>query len=186
MVVSFFSSVFAQSSPIDEGSMMAAGGVSFSNSRGDLYEDADDNLQTMIALSPVFSCFFIPGLATGGEFTFLHVSQGDWNYTNFGIGPQVRYYFVLNREQTEAKGSTYPYISVNFLYGIAKSKSDFNEDKYTYTSFGFRLGTVYMISNAVGVFSHGGLDIDTIKPERENSVSGNVFSFDIGFAYFIY
>jgi hypothetical protein len=140
----------------------------------------------MIAIFPVFSYFIIPGLAAGGEFTYARISQSDWSYTTFGIGPQVRYYFVLNREQTEAKSSTYSYISFNFLYSTAKSKSDVSETKYTYTTFGFGLGAVYMISNAVGVFSNGGLDIDNMKPEHENSISGNVFGFDIGFDYFIY
>ena len=186
MLALFSGFTFAQGSPIDEGSMMAAGGFSFSNWSGDLYEDADNNSQTVIDIFPILSYFILPGLAAGGEFAYSRISQSDWSYTAFGIGPQVRYYFVLNREQTEAKGSTYPYFSVNFLFGTAKFKSDSGESKYTYKTFGFGLGAVYMISDAVGVFGQGGFDIDSRKPEDGDSVSGNVLGFDVGFTYFIY
>ena len=203
------SSVFAQGTPIDKGSILAEGGFSFTSLGGDSfkYTDNDGNEQdggaTLITFNPQGGYFVMPGLAVGGTIILVKMSE-DWGgdddatQTAFGIGPAVKYYFNLDKARTEVKGAIYPYLEAAFVYNTltANSGSQNAEDyKWSGTAIVFEGGGIYMLSNAVGIFGQIGYEISSMKQSEPSdnepadgweSMSDHALAFQVGLSYFIY
>jgi len=203
------SSVFAQGSPIDKGSILAEGGFAFSSLGGDSYKYLDENLEeqdggaTLITFNPRGGYFVMPGLAVGGTIILQKMSldygaPDNATQTDFGIGPGVKYYFNLDKSRTEVKGAIYPYVTGAFVYNTrtANSGSANAEDyKWSGTAIIFEGGGIYMVSNAVGIFGQVGYEMTSMKQSEPaanepadgwESIKDHELAFQIGLSYFIY
>jgi len=181
---------FAQDSPIDKGSFQLGGGISFFNYGGDYYENSDGDALTMFEFDPAFHYFFIDGLAVGARLSFANATQGDYKVSEFGFGPEARYYFSVG-QRTETKGSIFPYLGAGFTYESLTSNNGFpgaEDDKFTATEIAFFGGATYMLSSAVGLFGQLEYDMHSFKqkePVESDSVDGTVFGFFTGFTFFL-
>jgi hypothetical protein len=181
---------FAQDSPIDKGSYQLGGGISFSNSGGDFYENADGDALTMFEFDPFFNYFITNGLAIGANLDFSNASRGDYKQSGFGIGPQVRYYFNVG-QKTETKGSIFPYVGGAFSYASVTSNTGSPgalDVKVTGTEIAFFGGATYMLNGTVGIFGQLEYDMHSFKvtePVEGESVDGTVFGFFTGFTFFL-
>ena len=172
--------------PVDKGNIYLAGGFAFAKWGGDLNENSNGDTPTEFVLNPALYYFVNSGFSFGGEFLYDSWSWGDSKYTGLGFGAGTKYYFVVNKELTEAKGAMYPYLGATFMFVSMKSEYGTSEDKDTGYDIVFNGGAVYMLSDAVGAFGQLGYDIQSIKnDDAEESVSGNILSFQVGITYFI-
>jgi hypothetical protein len=184
----------AQSSPVDKGSMIVGGSAYFMSHSGDLYEDGEGNGITSIYFQPEIGYFMAPNIMIGGFLLYNSTSQDKYKVSSFGIGPQVGYYFNMDKGRTEIKGSVYPYIKGFLSY--AKTTEDEGDDedyKYSMTSFGARGGIMYMLSEAVAVdfglqySSNTCKQTDPEVPEgMDDSESGSSLMIGAGITAFIW
>lgn len=180
---------FAQDSAFDPGSKIVAGSFAYSSACGDLYEDDDERLTTL-QFTPSLSVFVSPGFAVGGKFLYARSSQDQESITSWGIGPQIIYYIGGNQPRESVRGATYPYLGVAFVFTKSTYESSFlgqTEDISTSgTAFSFGFGINHMLTESVGLFGEVDYQLDSMKPEDGDSVSGNKFNIVGGFAFFLY
>jgi hypothetical protein len=167
------------------GSTLLAGEFLFSSAGGDLYETADGEGLTRIGIDPTVAYFVIRGLAVGGSFSFHSASQGDLSETVWGIGPRAMY-FIGSRPRRSAKGATYPFLDVLFLY--TKHSLDLGTDDWSATGTVIRFGggVMYMISESAGLLGEVTYSLDSEKPEDGVSESGHDINIYAGFGFFLY
>jgi hypothetical protein len=175
------SAVGAAESPIDKGSMTIGGTAYFNSQSGERYENFQGDGYTEIGIMPEFGYFIAPGIKIGASLAFVSASQGDESATLFGIGPNVTYYFNLNKERTEVKGAVYPYIGGFFSYATTSNGVDLTE-----TSFGGRGGINLMLSQAVAVDFGLQFSSESLDPDGFDSISGTTLSLLAGIQAFIW
>jgi hypothetical protein len=169
--------------PIDKGSMLIGGEFAFNSDGGDLFENADDDRITRIAVDCPVGYFLFPGFVLGVRGAYMRTSQGDWSSTEWGVGPQLLYFFGKTGDQ--AKGSTYPFLRTIFLYSQISEGSD-NKTKWTGTLLEFGGGVVHMLTESVGLVGSAGYQMLNFKPEDGESESGNRIRANVGFVFFLY
>ncbi len=183
MVLTVFlaGSLLAQEGAVDKGVILLGGGLSFSSSGGDFYENADGDRMTEVSLSPKFGYFVIPSLAVGVMVDFNMVKQGDYDPTTWGVGPFVSYYIDLDQEG--GKGSVYPFVGASYTYG----KWKFGDDEATQHNIKFGGGVNYMLTNTVGLYGMGSYNIVKYKADgADETIDGNSFGGEAGFQIFFY
>jgi len=171
--------------PTGRGSILIAGEFLFSSAGGDLYETADGEGLTRIGMDPTVAYFVIHGLAVGGSLSFHSASQGDLSETVWGIGPRAMY-FIGSRPRRSAKGATYPFLDVLFLY--TKHSLDLGTDDWNATGTVIRFGggVMHMVSESVGLLGEVTYSLDSEKPEDGVSESGHDINIYAGFGFFLY
>ena len=194
LFVFIVTSTFAQDYPVDKGSKMILGGITFSSMGGDLYENSDGDRATMIEIMPSIGFFVAPGFAIAGDLLYNRTSQGDDSKTTLGIGPKLIYVIGANTKPATIKGTTYPYLGASFMYLHSTSKytwGGYEEETEEYTTTGTAIllggGILNMISNSLGLFVELGYQMDNLKPEdADKSTSGNKINIRIGITGFLY
>ena len=193
MALLLAATVSSAEGPVDKGSMIVGGEVSFSSHGGDAYENSDGDGVTNIGFSPFLAYFVAPSIAVGGEVLYNKSSQGDWSASTFGVGPTVAYFFNLDATRTEVKGTVYPYVQAFFKYGKYTSGSGDNDHKETVTYFGGKGGIMYMLTDHWAVNANLNYQSENYKqtepevPEGEDdSVSGNTLGFNVGVTAFLF
>lgn len=178
--------------PVDKGSMIVGGEVSFSSQGGDAYENDDGDGVTNIGFSPFLAFFVAPSIAVGGEILYEKSSQGDYSQSTFGVGPTVAYFFNLDATRTEVKGTVYPYVQAFFKYAKYTSGPGY-DFKRTVTYFGGKGGIMYMLTEHWAVNTNLYYQSENYKqtepevPEGEDdSVSGNTLGFNVGVTAFLF
>lgn len=134
----------AADSPVGKGSSIVGGSFSFMQQSGDLYESNGDALTTTMVVLPL-GRFVGSGFMIGGEFNFLNIQQGSSSITAFSFGPAIGFYFDSGSEQDGSASRSLPYLRVFYFY-----RSLSNGSVVTGSSAGLRVGTVLMMSRAVG------------------------------------
>ena len=104
-----------QEFPTDKGSKIIAGGLTFSNMGGDLYEEDGDRISTLQIL-PSFSSFVSPGIAIGVKGIISRTSVGDQSNTTLGIGPHVMIFLSGFQKPAKTEGILLPYLGATFFY----------------------------------------------------------------------
>ncbi len=177
--------LYSQNSPIDQGSYMINGGLSYTSMGGKLYETDDDRINNIQMTSNV-GTFVFDNVLLGGKLLYTHMKQGKGNMSSFGIGPSYAYFFDLSGSSNNVKGNLYPYLGTSFMYVIYGSKTYYYlEDKTEKSStsgflYSFSGGINYMITRSCGLATEIGYQITTIE-----GISGNQFNLVIGFVVFI-
>lgn len=171
--------VAGQSFAIDQGSMVLDGSISFTNSGGDLYENANGDRSTEILLLPSLLYFVSPGLALGGELVVQRVSQGDFSATTLGVGPEVAYFFG------DAESTVYPFVNASMSY--VNTSSSGNGIDASGVGFDAGGGAAFMLTGTVAItgqvaYTFQNLSID----QTDESRSGNMFRIELGVAAFLF
>lgn len=196
---------FAADGPIDKGSLMLDGSVSFIAQSGELHESSDGDGYWAISFSPSVGYFVLPGLLLGMEAGFLHSSQGDfYKVDGYHIGPYVGYYFNGNPDKKQARGSIYPFAKGSFGFQRTETTSIYSFwdgwDEYMVEiettrkelRYEAEAGAVFMVSNAVGINVSGQIISSTVKWDSDayensgESLSGLTFLIGAGVTYFVY
>ena len=170
---------FGADGPVAKGSMLLSGGLSFTMQSGDLYENDDGDAFTTLAFTPGFGYFVSPGLMVGANVNYLKMSQGDNSASVTSFGPMVTYYFGANNGRTEFKGTVYPYLGALAAFGSSDDGDDESDDDPSITTFGFKGGIVYMMSNAVGLDAGVHYSSDKWSIDDE-SASGSTIQIAVG------
>ena len=172
--------VFAQSYPIDKGSYLLGGAVSFSSQGGDLFTGNDSDRLTTVSVYPTFAYFISPGLALGGDVQFQKSSQGDFSSTTIGIGPSIAYYFG------QPTTRTFPFIGASIGYtSLSFDSGDFGSDGINGYQFGVTGGLSHMIARNVALTGSLFYQNQTFSESGE-SASGDTFGFQGGVTAFIF
>ncbi|MBI5267362.1 MAG: hypothetical protein HY851_09040 [candidate division Zixibacteria bacterium] len=167
----------AANSPIDKGSVILGGSVSFSSMGGDLYKVGNSST-TLVQLTPSIGYFVSPGLELGAEIAYTSISVGGVSASSFTFGPEVGYYFKSGA-RTEVKGSIYPYLKGFMLFYSSEG------DKMT--TFGGKGGMNFMLSNAVALDAGVKFQSDSYKPDgATTSTSGTILWVGAGITAFIF
>ncbi len=184
LILVFAIGASAQDSPIDKGSVMLGGSAYFMSASGDLYKSGDDS-QTWLGFQPEFGYFIAPSIMIGLNVDFVSYSVGDYGNTNFGFGPMLGYYFNMDPARGEVKGAIYPYIKGFFNLNTYSVKDVDGSDKTT--SIGGMGGINYMLSDAVALDFGVKFTSDSYKPDgADESTTGTIMQFGVGFSAFIY
>ncbi len=178
VVIMSLSNAHAADYPIDQGSFAIEGSMYLRYQGGDLYENrAGDPLMTII-INPEIKYFISPGVYLGALFGLESYSQGSATADNILFGPSVGYYLNSDPMREIIKGSVYPFGSIFALFGS-------NEEGTAITSFGGRLGALYMLSDAVGVDFSLRMSRDSYQFNSGTS-SGRTLTAGIGVMSFVY
>jgi len=190
MLLSF--GAYAQTGPIDKGSIMLGGGFQYTSASGDLYENFDGDGPTTMIFSPSFGYFFIPSLAFGIDMDLTSTSLGDYSMSDMGVGPTVMYFFDLKKDEKDSKGKIYPYVGAGFYYVTSTMDSgdpDSEEAKKSGTRIVAAGGATFMLSSAVGAYGELFYSADSEKhtdPIETDSESGSKLGFEVGVRAFIF
>ncbi len=134
--------ISAADSPIDKGSVILGGTVSYQTGLGD-YSGS-----SLLSVHPDIGVFVSKGLILGSSLVFDQTFGQYRDVTSFGIGPMIGYYHDLNPSRPEAKGATYNYIKFSINYISRKYE---NSGKLENTYFIIGTGINYMISNSMAL-----------------------------------
>jgi len=106
--------------------------------------------------------------------------------TAWGIGPEINYFFGVNKKAPGGKGTNYPYLQAGFFYTNRSIKFDDFDRSQTGTKFRLGAGYAHMISNGAAISVLAAYDIDSEKSEDGESLSGTQFGIYEGLLIFLY
>ncbi|MBD0318939.1 MAG: hypothetical protein ICV87_01300 [Gemmatimonadetes bacterium] len=133
----------AQEFPTDRGSFIVSGGAgayTATISYGDDDTEDPNNGYSVVSLSPQVQYFVTPGLAVGGRVSASVLWSGGDSHSQFGIGPQLSYFFGRGERPF------YPYVSAGVSYdGLGEDHTSFGQNA--------QAGLVFMLSRGVGLNS---------------------------------
>lgn len=184
VVLMFAMSAFATDGPIDKGSMILGGDVSFKMQSGDAYENSDGDALNTLTLMPNLGYFVSPSIMIGAMVNFEKISQGDNSLTELDFGPQVGYFFNMDPERTDVKGSIYPFLKAFFMFDKLSDDGDLDVSK---TIIGGQGGVMFMLSNAVALDFGVLFSSDSWKPDgADESTTGTTIEVGAGISAFCY
>ena len=171
-------SLFAQS-PTSKGTINLNGNLSFSSQS---YEEGNDNTN-VLTLNPQVGVFLIDNLSLGLSLSYDRISLGSSSNTNWGIGPNLRYYF--NSENVK------PFLSIGYSY--TETFTSLNDDKWKGHQFILGGGLDYFIARNVALETTVSYKFNTVTiPESYNAFYRNLeqksktFLIGIGINFFLY
>lgn len=132
----------AKESPLDKGSMILGGQISYMNQSGNLYGDG----VTTYSVTPQIGQFVAPGVLLGVILDVYKQETDDEEFSSYGFGPVVGYYFGAGRVSRVIKGSLYPTIQAFAIFGEGNSIED-----YTRFELGGFAGFDYMLTHGVAL-----------------------------------
>lgn len=161
----------AQAYPTDRGSFIVSGsaGAYTSTTTLDIEGDQDtENRYSEVYVAPQVQYFVMPGLAVGGRVTVnAGWYEGD-SRTQFGVGPQLSYYFGRDERRL------YPYVSAGVSYdGFGNGEANLGQNA--------QAGLAFMLSRGVGLDSgiyYRGITQDEIRQD--------IFGLAIGITAFVF
>jgi len=168
--------LFAQDA-LMKGSMDLGGNVGFTNSSGDLYENAAGDGQSNLTFAPDMGYFFMDNLSVGLLLDFTSWSQGDDKSSMFMYGPKLNYYLA-------AMGSGNPFIHAAFIFGSSTTETGGVEVKSSTSEMQFGAGYLVWLNDHVGVDALLGYSMDSMTPDGGDAVDGGSFGIMIGFKMF--
>ena len=133
--------VLAQSYPVDKGSYLLGGTVSFTSEGGDFVSVGSDDRRTTLSINPRFALFVTPGLALGAAVSYSRTSIADAAATSFGIGPELAYFFG------DAASEIYPFLAA----GVSYTSLDIGSRSLSGFGVDFAGGVVFMVARNVGL-----------------------------------
>lgn len=146
IVIMVSKSLFAES-PIKKGMINFSGSFSYMNEK---MEDPDNNRHRLI-FNPQIGYFVFPNLSINLSVDYSYESFLDYNITEYGIGPALRYYISFDKVN--------PFISIGYLF---TEKIDFYESR---REFDFP-GQSMTISAGVDYFVTSSVALETIVRYR--------------------
>ncbi len=171
-------SIMAQS-PISKGTFNLNGNLSFSSQS---YDEGDVN-RNVLSLNPQVGYFFYDNISLSLSMNYDRISLGDASNTNWGIGPNLRYYFDLEKVK--------PFFSLGYFY--TETTTSGNDNKWKGSQLSFGCGLDYFISKNVALESIVSYNInnDTL-PDSYKSLyksleqKSYIFKIGVGINFFLY
>ena len=194
----------AANGPVDKGSFVLGGHVSFMAQSGELHESPEGDNYTSISVSPSLGYFVLPGFYLGMDAGIFHSWQGNIRRTTgYLIGPSLGFYYDGNPTREKVKGAVYPFLKAFFYFQQSNLQYPVTywdidgpqivtiEATSKETRFGAELGGLFMVSNAVGINLSGIISSEHAKwtvdySTSDDSNSGLTFMLGAGVTYFIY
>lgn len=178
LFVLFMSFSMLAQSPISKGTINLNGNLSFSSQS---YENSDPTL-SILSINPQASYFLVDNLSLGLAVNYERRSIGA-SSTNYGIGPNLRYYFILEK--------FYPFISLGYSY--TKSFNSSNDDMFNGNQYIISGGVAYFLTKSVALETAISYRIDRkTLPDSYKSyykdldIKSNIIMFGVGINIFIY
>lgn len=171
--VFFFSFIlvnFAQS-PVSKGVYFLGGSIYYSSQSSD---NSDSSTDTFI-FSPRVGYFFIDNFYVGLSVNYDKHSFGDNSSSNYGFGPEVRYYFDANEKIKPFLGLAYNYRSADGDVSYNTFTVNGGADLFIARNFAIEGSIDYSIINRKSSIPYFSTD-DTVKR----------FQVKIGLNYFIF
>jgi opacity protein-like surface antigen len=159
-----------------KGSYTVGGNIGFST----YSQDDDPENQTYFYFMPNVGYFFIDQLYTGLELEYLHISAGDYSSSTIGFGPEVRYYFIVDKIN--------PFLGLRYTY--SKSTSGSSDAENTNDKFTMSAGVDYFVTDFFAleaVLNYSLLNYDFTSSDGNNTgIDATEFNINIGAKYFIF
>ena len=173
----------AQDYPIDQGSFVFGGSVSYQSQGGDGFDgEPVEERQTNLTVNPFFLLFVMEGIGAGGEIFVARISDNGTTQTAYGIGPTLGYFFGSE------ESSVYPFVSATPVYLRSNFSFPNGADAST-DGLGLRLNggaAVMLAANAavtLGIF----YQLDRLSADNlEQTVNTNTFGLTMGVTAFVY
>ncbi len=179
LVMLMATGTFAQESPIEPGSMIIGGNITYMTQGGDLYEYRGER-STTVTINPSIGRFVSEGVMVGGRLTVEHYSVGSYDYTNIGIGPMFGIYTDVISSKDDTKGSLYAYFKGSVLY------MSYDSDVKGINLSG-NLGLNYMLSDAVALDCGVLVGWDRVQHDQAITyVTGVTAVLGLGISAFVY
>lgn len=170
----FLSNIYAQKA-LMKGAYTLGGNISYSS----YSEEGDSENQNYFNFSPNVGYFFIDQFYTGIQLSYTYLSSGDYSSNTIGIGPEIRYYFILEKLN--------PFLGIGYSYNKSTSGDDDNEN--TNSTFTLSGGADYFVTDYFAIEGSIRYSFITYKFSSNNySSKQNANQFVIGFGakYFIF
>ena len=172
---------FAQDQ-LAKGSAIVGGSFGFSSMGGDLYENADGDGMTMIALDVAYQRFFLDmPLAFGLGFGYTSMSQGDDKLSSMMITPMATYFFKI------ANDKMLPFVNLGFSIDSASEEWTGGDESGSGTTLGLKAGMYYLLGDHLAVVPAFSYMMPSFEWDSwDKSYSGSVIMLSVGLAGFIY
>jgi outer membrane protein len=174
LVVLISSCIIAQQG-IMKGSYTVGGNIGFSMHS---VEDSEND-QTTFTFRPNLGYFFIDQLYTGIQLQYIHQSAGDYSSNSYGIGPEVRYYFILDKIN--------PFLGLRYTYN--KGTAGDENIEITNTWFTMSAGIDYFVTDFFALeasLNYSLINLKVTYNNNSNDADATEFNFNIGAKYFIF
>ena len=180
LFVLFLSAAVLAQSPISKGTINLNGNLSFSSQS---YEEGDVN-RNVLTLNPYIGYFFADNFSFGLSLSYNRISLGSASVTDWGIGPNLRYYFEVENVK--------PFISAGYSY--TKTFFSSNDDETRHGSqISIAAGVDYFITNNVAIesivsynFNNDRLPDSSKGMYKSLDQKSNTFQIGVGINFFIY
>ena len=165
----------AQSSALDEGSLLVYGNASFTSTGG----DGSDDRFTSLSVRPGVKYFVVPGLAVGGQLQIGYSANDDFSAIMLGVGPSADYYFG------DLDAAVHPFISATTVLSWSSTEGPSFESESRVVTLHGEAGLLYLLSEQVGLTT--ALFYETRNFEGGSaSVGQNVFGLSMGLSAFVF
>jgi outer membrane protein len=174
LIVLLSSFVIAQQG-IMKGSYTVGGNIGFSTYS---VEDSEND-QTTFTFMPNLGYFFIDQLYTGIQLQYIHQSVGDYSSNSYGIGPEVRYYFIVDKIN--------PFLGLRYTYNKGTAGDD--DIEITNTQFTMSGGVDYFVTDFFALeasLNYSLINLEATYNNNSDDADATEFNFNIGAKYFIY
>lgn len=132
LIVFLFSISLTAQSPMEKGTFSLNGSLSYSSQS---YDGADDS-RNILMLNPQAGYFVKENLSLGVSLSYVNYSLGSASSTEWGIGPNLRYYL-------DSGETTKPFFSLGYAY--TSSSNSGSDDKWIGTQLILTAGLDYFI-----------------------------------------
>ena len=160
---------------IMKGSYTVGGNIAFSTRS----YDGDSDNQTNFYFMPNVGYFFIDQFYTGLQLQYIHQSVGDYSANSYGIGPEVRYYFIVDKIN--------PFLGLRYTYN--KGTTSDGDIEITNTEFTVSGGVDYFVTDFFALEASLNYSLLYFKATFNNNTGdqdATEFNINIGAKYFIY
>lgn len=179
IIVFLFSISLAAQSSLEKGTFSLNGSLSYSSQS---YDGADDS-RNILMLNPQAGYFIVENFSLGLSLSYVNYSLGSSSSTEWGIGPNLRYYLASEKVK--------PFFSLG--YGCTKSSNSSSDDKWIGTQLILTAGLDYFIVKNVAIETTISYSFNNEKlPDSYKSYvksldqKSTTFLIGIGFNYFLY
>jgi len=184
--------LLGQSHPTDRGSFLIGGGASLTSTKVTFPPISEGGRMTQenseFSVRPSVQYFVVPGLAVGGDVSISGWPGEGWS---LGGGPALTYFFFKGERPWNL------YLSGGFQLGKSwlPNEGYGNTEDPRFYSFRAALGTVFMISQGVGIHTEAFYDFNrwsegTVRPANapafEYRIDRRSFGLSVGISVFVF
>lgn len=153
LLICFGSTAQAGQAPeqfLKQGSHLVGGSFTFSSAGDTYYENTDGDRTQEWIVRPSGGYFVVDNLALDLHIEGRWFTQGEVLNSHYSLGPVMQYYFDTVGED-EPKGHAIPYLSLGYLWGLAREDRADSELKFKSGMWSMSAGLSFMLSSVVAM-----------------------------------